>query len=47
MKINLDISDQYDDTEIIIRAPHLSGDIERMVAIMRMIDMQIAVNRDT
>lgn len=46
MRINLDISDQYDDTEIIIRAPHLSGDIERMVAIMRMIDMQIAVNRD-
>ena len=46
MKINLDIDGKYDDTEVIIRAPYLSNDIERMVAIMRMIDMQIAVRRD-
>ena len=46
MKINLDIDGKYDDTEVIIRAPHLSNDIERIVAMMRMIDMQIAVRRD-
>ena len=46
MKINLDINGKYDDTEVIIRAPHLNNDIERIVAMMRMIDMQIAVRRD-
>ena len=46
MKINLDIDGKYDDTEVIIRAPHLNSDIERMVAIMRMINMQIAVRKD-
>lgn len=46
MKINLDIDGKYDDTEVIIRAPHLNNDIERIVAMMRMIDMQIAVRRD-
>ena len=46
MKINLDIDGKYDDTEVIIRAPHLSNDIERIVAMMRMIDMQIAVRKD-
>ena len=46
MKINLDIDGKFDDTEIIIRAPHLNNDIERIVAMMRMIDMQIAVRKD-
>ncbi len=46
MKINLDIDGKYDDTEVIIRAPHLNNDIERIVAMMRMVDMQIAVKRD-
>lgn len=45
MRINLDIDGKYDDTEVIIRAPHLDNDIERIVAMMRMIDMQIAVRR--
>ncbi len=46
MKINLDIDGKYDDIEVIICAPHLNNDIERMVAMMRMIDMQIAVRKD-
>ncbi|WP_034448985.1 LytTR family DNA-binding domain-containing protein [Butyrivibrio sp. AE2032] len=46
MKINLDIDGKYDDIEVIIKAPHLNNDIERMVAMMRMIDMQIAVRKD-
>lgn len=45
MRINLDIDGKYDDTEVIIRAPHLDNNIERIVAMMRMIDMQIAVRR--
>ena len=46
MKINLDIDGKYDDTEVIIRAPYLNNDIERMVAMMRMIDLQIAVRKE-
>lgn len=46
MKINLDIDGKYDGTEVIIRAPYLNNDIERMVAMMRMIDMQIAVRKE-
>ena len=46
MKINLDIDGKYDDIEVIIKAPHLNNNIERMVAMMRMIDMQIAVRKD-
>ena len=46
MKINLDIDGKYDGTEVIIRAPHLNNDIERIVAMMRMIDMQIAVRKE-
>ena len=46
MKINLDIDGKYNDTEVIIRAPHLNNDIERIVAMMRMIDMQIAVRKE-
>ena len=46
MKINLDIDGKYDDTEVIIRAPYLNNDIERIVAMMRMIDMQIAVRKE-
>lgn len=46
MKINLDIDSKYDDMEVVIRAPYLNNDIERIVAMMRMIDMQIAVRKD-
>ena len=46
MKINLDIDGKYNDTEVIIRAPHLNNDIERIVAMMCMIDMQIAVRKE-
>jgi len=46
MKINLDIDGKYDDIAVIIKAPHLNNNIERMVAMMRMIDMQIAVRKD-
>lgn len=46
MKIEIDIDDKYSDTEVLIKAPKLTPDIEKMVSIMRMINMQIAVRRD-
>ena len=46
MKIEIDINDKYADTEVAIRAPRLTQDIERLVALMRMIDMQIGVTKD-
>ena len=46
MKIEIDINDKYADTEVSIRAPRLTPDIERLVALMRMIDMQIGVTKD-
>ena len=45
MRIEIDINDTYRDTEVTIRAPRLTRDIEKMVALMRMIDMQIGVKR--
>lgn len=46
MKIEIDIDAEYADTELLIRAPRLSQDIEKMISLIRMIDMQIAVKRD-
>ena len=46
MKIEIDINDKYADTEVAIRASRLTQDIERLVALMRMIDMQIGVTKD-
>lgn len=46
MKIEIDIGDQYQDTEVTIRAPKLTQDIEKIVALMRMINMQIGVKNN-
>lgn len=46
MKIEIDIDDKYEDTEVIIRTPKLTQDIEKIIALMRMINMQIAVKDD-
>jgi two-component system response regulator LytT len=43
MKIEIDIDDKYRETEVAIRAPKLTQDIEKIVALMRMINMQIGV----
>lgn len=43
MKIEIDIDDKYKETEVTIRTPKLTQDIEKMVALMRMINMQIGV----
>ena len=46
MKIDLDINGSYEDTEVTIHAPAINSNIERIVAMMRMLDSKIAVTRD-
>ena len=46
MKIEIDIDNKYTDVGVIVTAPKLTPDIERIVSLMRMMDMQIAVKRD-
>ena len=49
MKIEIDIDEKYMDTEVVIRSNKLDGDVERLIAMMRMVNMQIGVkhNDDT
>ena len=46
MKIEIDIDEKYPDTEVVIRANKLDSDVERMVAMMRMVNMQIGVRKN-
>ena len=46
MKIEIDIDNKYTDVGVIVTAPELTPDIERIISLMRMMDMQIAVKRD-
>ncbi len=43
MKIEIDIDEKYQEMKMIIQAPQLTQDIEKMVSLMRMINMQIGV----
>ncbi|MCR5517832.1 MAG: LytTR family transcriptional regulator DNA-binding domain-containing protein [Lachnospiraceae bacterium] len=45
MKIDIDIDEKYNELSVQIKAPKLTSDIERMISIMRMIDMQLAVKK--
>ena len=46
MKIEIDIDEKYTDIGVKVTAPDLTPDIERIVSLMRMMDMQIVVKRD-
>ena len=46
MKVEIDIDEKYTDTGVVIHAPRLTQDIEKMVAMMRMLNMQIAVTKN-
>lgn len=46
MKIEIDIDDGYQDTEVLIKAPVFTQDIEKIVSLLRMANMQIAVKQD-
>ena len=46
MKIEIDIDETYPDTEVVIRANKLDSNVERLVAMMRMVNMQIGVRKN-
>ncbi|MBR5419697.1 MAG: LytTR family transcriptional regulator DNA-binding domain-containing protein [Lachnospiraceae bacterium] len=46
MKIEIDVDEKYRDIELQVRTPALTQDIEKIIALIRMIDMQIAVKRE-
>ena len=43
MKVEIDIDEKYQEIKVIIQAPQLTQDIEKIVSLMRMINMQIGV----
>ena len=45
MKIEIDIDDKYPETEVSIRAKRLDSDVERLIAMLRMVNMQIGVHK--
>ncbi len=46
MKIEIDIDEKYMGTEVVIRSNKLDGDVERLIAMMRMVNMQIGVKHN-
>lgn len=46
MKIEIDINEEYSGLSIQIKAPRISKEIEKMISMMRMINMQFAVKRE-
>ena len=46
MKIEIKIDEKYSDVSVEIKAPRITQEIEKIVSLMRMINMQIAVKRE-
>ena len=47
MKIEIEIDGKYTDLRVKVTAPELTSDIERIISLMRLIDMQIPVKQDS
>ena len=45
MKIEIDIDDKYQDLGVKITSPNMTPEVEKIVSLMRMVDMQIAVRK--
>ncbi len=45
MKIEIDIDEKYPDVAIVIKTPKIDQDIEKIISMMRMINMQLAVKK--
>lgn len=45
MKINIDIDSKYEDISVDIHVPSLTPEVEKIISLMRMMDMQIAVKK--
>ena len=46
MKIEIDVDEAYSDTAIVIHTPRLTPDTEKLISLIRMLNMQIAVKKD-
>jgi DNA-binding LytR/AlgR family response regulator len=46
MKIEIDIDEKYTDTKVLIKANKLDSEVEKLVAMMRMVNMQIGVHKN-
>ncbi|MDY3797378.1 MAG: hypothetical protein SOZ81_11850 [Agathobacter sp.] len=44
--MRIDIDDKYLNTEVTIKSPRHTQEIEKMISMMRMLDMQIAVKKN-
>lgn len=45
MRIEIDIDERYPDTEVVVHARRFTQDVERLVALMRLVNMQIGVRQ--
>ena len=45
MKINIDVDSKYEDIGVDIHVPSLTPEVEKIISLMRMMDMQIAVKK--
>jgi len=46
MKITINADNQYTDTEIIVNCPQISDDIEKVLSVLRMLDMKLTGRKD-
>lgn len=46
MKVNINTDDRYTETEITINCTHMSDDIEKLLASIRMFDMKVSGHKD-
>ena len=45
MKINIDVDSKYEDIGVDIHVPSLTPEVEKIISLMRMMDMQIAAKK--
>ena len=46
MRVEIDIDEKYTGLSVEIKAPKSTQDIEKMISLMRMINMQMAVKKE-
>ena len=47
MRVEIDIDEKYTGLSVEIKAPKITQDIEKMISLMRMINMHMAVKKRT
>lgn len=47
MRVEIDIDEKYTGLSVEIKAPKITQDIEKMISLMRMLNMQMAVKKRT